>query len=312
MAKRFTIMLVPDRSSRVKRVRVSRGTLWFCGGLMLFILVAFVAGTVHYLRFAGKLLENRQLREQNVELRSSLIALYRKVDSAMASLSRIERLETKLRVITQINDPQRHLALGPFEARGGGENIGDSGVVDPLIRAMSGNPVTTLSLVEKRTDELAGEAERREGSLRQVELRLIDQEGLLDSTPSIWPVRGWVTSTFGMRSDPFTGEMAMHRGIDVSNQIGTPVVAPASGLVAFVDGKGSSAFGKEVVIDHGFGKRTRFAHLNEVRVKVGERVERRQVIGTLGNTGRSTGPHLHYEVEINGVVTDPDPFLLDD
>ncbi len=177
---------------------------------------------------------------------------------------------------------------------------------------MSENPTTTLSLIDKRAEEMAGEAERQEGALRQVELRLIEQEGLLDSTPAIWPVRGWITSTFGMRSDPFTGEMTMHRGIDISNQIGVPIVAPASGLVVFVVGKDNGAYGKEVVIDHGFGKRTRYAHMNEVRVKVGERVERRQVIGTLGNTGRSTGPHLHYEIEINGVAIDPDSFLLDD
>ena len=130
------------------------------------------------------------------------------------------------------------------------------------------------------------------------------------STPSVWPTRGWLTSGFGSRHDPYTGKRTMHSGIDSANQKGVAVMSPARGTVTFAGSSGG--FGKVIVLDHGFGMRTRFGHLSEISVRVGERVKRGDQIGKLGNTGLSTGPHLHYEVEVNGVCENPMNYILED
>jgi len=137
----------------------------------------------------------------------------------------------------------------------------------------------------------AGEAE--EGTLQAVALTL-------------WPTRGWRTSEFGVRVDPVTAERAMHRGIDIATVPGAPVVAPSDGVVLFagVDG----AYGKVLVLDHGFGVRTRYGHLSEIEVRLGQPVKRGARIAMVGNTGRSTGPHLHYEVQVDGISSDPARF----
>jgi murein DD-endopeptidase MepM/ murein hydrolase activator NlpD len=132
----------------------------------------------------------------------------------------------------------------------------------------------------------------------------------LVSTPSIWPTRGWVTSRFGYRTSPFTGSRQFHAGIDVAGRAGTPVVAPADGRVVHVGQKG--ALGRTVILDHGYGIRTTFGHNSDVIVQRGQRVERGEKISFLGSTGRSTGPHLHYAVQVDGRRVDPMNYILDE
>jgi len=125
--------------------------------------------------------------------------------------------------------------------------------------------------------------------------------------PALWPTRGWLTSEFGVRVDPVTAEKAMHRGVDIATAPGAPVIAPSDGVVLFagVDG----AYGKVLVLDHGYGVRTRYGHLSEIAVAQGQAVKRGAAIAMVGNTGRSTGPHLHYEVQVDGIAEDPSRFL---
>ena len=135
-----------------------------------------------------------------------------------------------------------------------------------------------------------------------------ENEELLSSTPSIWPTEGWVSSPFGYRQSPFTAKREFHRGLDISTRVGTPIVAPASGKVIFtgID----NGYGRTVVIDHGNGVTTRYAHLKNWVVKMSETVERGQLIARVGSTGRSTGPHLHYEVRLNGLCVNPKRYIL--
>lgn len=130
----------------------------------------------------------------------------------------------------------------------------------------------------------------------------------LASTPSILPVKGWVTSHFGYRIDPFTGRRALHQGLDVVARIGAPIVSPAEGVVTFAGKYGS--YGNAVMIFHGYGVTTLYAHCNELYVQVGQRVRRGDVVASVGNTGRSTAPHLHYEVIVHGVPVDPRKYVL--
>jgi murein DD-endopeptidase MepM/ murein hydrolase activator NlpD len=131
---------------------------------------------------------------------------------------------------------------------------------------------------------------------------------MLTHTPSVWPVMGWVTSGFGFRTNPFTGLTQMHEGLDISNRVGTPVVAPANGIVSDVGN--DNAVGKMVVIFHGFGMTSRYGHLNKVFVKIGQSVKRGDKIAEIGMSGKTTGPHLHYEVRLNGISVNPMRYIL--
>ena len=131
----------------------------------------------------------------------------------------------------------------------------------------------------------------------------------LAATPSVTPTKGWVTSGFGYRSSPFTRNREFHRGIDIAGRVGTSVVAPADGRVRFVGSKRS--LGNSIVLEHGYGIESLYGHLSELGVKVGQRVRRGEQIGAMGSTGRSTGPHLHYQVEVNGAPVNPRNYILD-
>jgi murein DD-endopeptidase MepM/ murein hydrolase activator NlpD len=137
-----------------------------------------------------------------------------------------------------------------------------------------------------------------------------DRGSLLAATPSVWPVRGYLSAGFGNRIDPFTGQRDFHAGIDISTPTGTRVLAPADGLVVSCGVKGG--YGNAAVIDHGFGVVTRYAHLDHFNVKPGQRVHRGDVIAFVGNTGRSTAPHLHYEVWVNDQAQNPIQYILDE
>ncbi len=128
-----------------------------------------------------------------------------------------------------------------------------------------------------------------------------------NSAPSLWPVEGTVTGSFGERADPFNGEGAFHAGVDISAAVGTQVVAPADGIVTFAEQY--SGYGRLVMIDHANGLSTRYGHLASFSVVAGERVQRGDVIGFVGQSGRSTGPHLHYEVRIHDTPVNPYKFL---
>jgi murein DD-endopeptidase MepM/ murein hydrolase activator NlpD len=146
-----------------------------------------------------------------------------------------------------------------------------------------------LGAIENRLDAVRTSVERR--------------RSLADATPSIWPVAGWLTSSFGNRRDPFTGGGDFHPGLDISASTGDQVLSPATGIVSMAGWNGS--YGNMVVIDHGYGIVTKYGHLSRFAVMNGQQVSRGDVIGFVGSTGRSTSSHLHYEVWANGKLTNP-------
>jgi murein DD-endopeptidase MepM/ murein hydrolase activator NlpD len=148
-----------------------------------------------------------------------------------------------------------------------------------------------------------------ESRLRIVQSGVEKRQALANATPTIWPAHGWLTDGFGGRTDPFTGRHEFHSGLDISTDKGQPVYATANGTVQSA-GWGN-AYGNMVVLDHGFGLATRYAHLSRFNVKQGDAVTRGDVIGFVGATGRATGDHVHYEVLANGQTINPLKFLLD-
>jgi murein DD-endopeptidase MepM/ murein hydrolase activator NlpD len=163
---------------------------------------------------------------------------------------------------------------------------------------------------QMRTDieRLQSEAISREESLSELEKLLQTKKEMLVHTPSIWPTTGWVTSGFGFRTNPFTGLTQMHEGLDISNRMGTTVITPADGIIS--NSGNDLAVGKLLVISHGFGMTSYYGHLNKILVKVGQKVKRGEKIAEVGMTGKTTGPHLHYEVRLNGIPANPMRYIL--
>ncbi len=163
---------------------------------------------------------------------------------------------------------------------------------------------------ESEVDRLLLLSEYEMQKFSEVESALLDLKAQLEHTPSIWPTSGWISRGYGMKYDPFTGMKQMHSGIDIANHTGTPVIAPAAGRITSVGRNGG--MGKTIVIDHGYGFVTRYGHLSDYKVKRGQQIKRGDVIGLVGSTGYSTGPHLHYEVIQNGKSVNPRKHILND
>jgi murein DD-endopeptidase MepM/ murein hydrolase activator NlpD len=148
-----------------------------------------------------------------------------------------------------------------------------------------------------------------EGNIHRLDQHLLDKESFLNSTPTVLPTEGWITSYFGQRISPYLGKLKMHEGLDVGAPPGTPISSPADGIVTFSGEK--AGFGKFVQVDHGYGIETIYAHNQSLNVRSGQKVKRGALLAAVGNTGHSTGPHLHYEVRVNGIAVDPLYFILE-
>jgi murein DD-endopeptidase MepM/ murein hydrolase activator NlpD len=298
----YTLIVVPDRQSEVRRFRLRRA--WIVQALVVVavLLLTGVGLAVHYGSVVSEAQENPALRDENLKLKSEIAVIREQLAHVQGTLDRVERFDQKLRAITLLSDPQRNLAMGPTEAAptmGSGDNqfVRSSGQESPAALAA-------------KLDKLSAEATRQEQSLQELQAYFAGQKSLLASVPSVWPTRGWVTSDFGSRVDPYTSERVMHAGIDIAGPHGKEIIAPSDGTVVFSGLEGG--YGNVIVIDHGYGIKTRYGHLASLKVKAGERVKRGDLIAAMGNTGRSTGPHLHYEVRVNGIAQNPRKFILDD
>ncbi|MDC0709407.1 M23 family metallopeptidase [Stigmatella sp. ncwal1] len=303
MAKKsYTLMVVSDHNSPVKRFHIQRSFLIQLGmGLVLVGGVALGA-TAHYFQVAKDAAENRILREENLTLRGQLKSVRERIEHIGSTLDRVERFDQKLRAMTLLSDPQRNLAMGPTEPGN------TAPTTDTQFTQLSHSEVPGVLL--GKLDKLSAEATRQEQSLQELQAYFQDQKSLLASTPSVWPARGWVTSDFGQRLDPYTAERVTHAGLDIAAPHGKEIHAPSDGTVVFAGLEGG--YGNVIVIDHGYGIKTRYGHLAKMLVKAGDKVKRGALIAAVGNTGRSTGPHLHYEVRVNGIPQNPRKFILEE
>jgi murein DD-endopeptidase MepM/ murein hydrolase activator NlpD len=168
-------------------------------------------------------------------------------------------------------------------------------------------PAGNLASLQRQIEDLRREIELRRVSQEEIQGFLNDLRSLSGARPSGWPVKGLVTSGFGVRRDPFDGQRRMHEGLDIATRTGTPVMATAAGIVREVGVE--PGYGMLVVIDHGYGLSTAYGHNSRILVKVGQRVRRGDLIANAGNTGRSSGPHVHYEVRLNGAPVNPNRYL---
>ncbi len=307
----ITIRVVPETAGgEVKKYRISRRLLPAAIIVVTGLCVVTAGAVLQSSHLWEQADANIELREENARLRAALEKLDSRVVNMDKSVQRLDQLDQKLRALTMVSDPGRNLAIGPVGAADEGAQGPAEAFADALRRdLLSGRVDRAVALVKARTELTEQQAGETLDKVIDLSAHLQGQREALASTPSRRPAHGYVTSTFGMRVDPFTGLAQRHSGIDYSANIGAPVSATADGTVVHAGKKG--AYGNMIEVDHGQGLLTRFAHLSKIEVRLGQKVTRGQQIGAVGNTGRSTGPHLHYEVRLNGIALDPKRFLLD-
>lgn len=302
---RFQPMEPPRETG--KRVKISR---FFLGALILFsatLLTAFTYLMTEYLHLRSVAREaiilELRLADQNrmIESQHEQIQLFAgELSDLKEKLVALGRFGRKLREKAGMKsgDP----AEDPFGI-GGSSPLDLNPLLDPEARRTE-----MLRRMQEQVARLSVETDLQQEDFSMLMSALNEQRSLLGRTPSIQPIQGALSSAFGTRRSPFTGEFEFHRGIDIAASLGTPVVAPADGRVSTADYEGS--YGKTMVIDHGYGVVTRFAHLSAFVKRAGESVKRGEAVALVGNTGRSTGPHLHYEVQLNGIPVDPQDYII--
>ena len=327
--KTYTILLFSDSADTPKKV-VIPGYLLRCGVIVLGLLVMFgTSMLVDYVQLLVEKNHTRWLRTENIYLKEQFKDVEGKLIALETSLERVENFSKKLRLITNVGSADRQLELTlpvrpdaePSAQTAPGRwpaNIGpiegyfDKEKYRSPVDSASGESVaiqSNYSTISVRMDKVLRGTELREKEALQLWKDLSDKNDILLTTPSIRPTGGWISSTFGMRSSPFSGDMSQHKGLDIAADSGTPIVAPASGIVSYASY--DEGYGKLISVDHGHGIVTRYGHCSQMYVKVGQQIRRGDVIGAVGTTGRSTGPHLHYEVRLGGVPVNPEKFILE-
>jgi murein DD-endopeptidase MepM/ murein hydrolase activator NlpD len=296
----LTLMLVPGRTGQIRRITLPRRwlrTVAWCGAAAAVLLVA---GSVDYVRVRGNVSELDDLRSETAEQRAQIDAYALRMEKIADELGRLGEFDRKLRVIANLEPGNG----APLAGIGGieSDDVGP-GAVAGLTRARRHERLM------RQLDRLTDASSRQGESLQALIAHLEGQAARLASTPSIAPAKGWITSTFGYRTSPFTGMREFHQGLDVAGRSGTPIVSSGDGRVRFAGPNGG--LGNAVVVVHGYGIETTYGHLAETLVRTGDRVKRGDRVGLMGSTGRSTGPHLHYQVSVNGVAVNPANYILD-
>lgn len=283
MARKYnTIIFVPHTRARFRKLRISSRALWGAGTAAVLLLVASVTFATIYFLSARKDRQYRQALQENERLKTSAEKMTGRLSELSKRLDDFEERTRKLAIVA------------------GMPALADAG------RGGTGGPVPAGG---KAYFDLIDRGATLDGRLAALEKKIAHQNLLLASTPTIEPVRGLLTCGFGERSDPFSEEPAFHTGVDISSQRGHSVVASADGVV--VRSGWVNGYGKCVEISHGLGLRTLYGHLDEINVREGQRVARGEAIGVVGTTGRSTGPHLHYEVRLDNRPINPLQYILD-
>jgi murein DD-endopeptidase MepM/ murein hydrolase activator NlpD len=293
-ARRYTVLIADRSSGVVRRVTIS---LWpalaiVMGVLMLPVLIGLGAKWAARAETEEFRAANATLMEENGSYRATTGALTTQIQSlegVINDLGARSRLDPE-----QARAMQRLPAVVKARAAGGGPT--STAAVATVLPTAFTSPDDTFGVLR----DLLGGLESR---LRNVRKEVERREALAAATPSLWPAQGWLSGTFGDRSDPFTGDAGYHQGLDISTEKGQPVYATADGKIESASYVGD--YGNLIVMQHGFGLTTRYGHLSGFAVKPGQAVKRGQVIGYVGATGRATGSHVHYEILANGQPLDP-------
>ena len=269
--------------------------------LVAFTFLVAIFFLSDYIQVKKRAFDVNRLHQEMKAQKSQIHFFLARVEELEGQLSGLKDFDRKIRIIANLE--RRGQETAPLMGIGGPS---PSDIREKLKKREDENGLVLQ--MRSDIDRLQSEAASREESLFDLLKLLLAKKETLAHTPSIWPVQGWVTSGFGFRTHPFTGLSQMHEGLDIANRVGTPIIAPANGIVSGIET--NQLFGKILVISHGFGITTHYAHLHRVLVRLGQKVKRGDKIAELGMSGAATGPHVHYEVRMNDIPANPIQYVL--
>ena len=306
MKKNYKIWFHNGSETNIKELNVPQYIAYLSTIVVFFLFSCFVYTGVDYYRLKSSSFNNKQLNKKFFDQKNEIKSQRKQIQNFAESITELKNqvknlciFENRVRLIADIGQSTDSGLIGI----GGIPNTDLDYNLEPelkhnnLIREMHEQVQQTNIAVIKQTldfEELIKELHKK--------------KNILASTPSVKPVHGWISSKFGYRRSPFTGLKEFHSGLDIANKKGTEIIATADGRVSYAGKK--LLIGNLVTIDHGHGVVTKFGHLEKILVNFGQNVKRGDVIALMGNTGRSTGPHVHYEVRMNGAPVNPAKYIL--
>ena len=293
MAHKFSFIVLGGSGSTLKQIHISRKKLYIYTAVLSVVLLFGCYGLIDYLTIQSRLVAKFNLEktlvqqtEEVLHQREQIQKFAVEINTLKEQLIQLNRFEEQIRIIANIDQPNNHDGLF-----GVGGSAPDD--LNPNID-LTERHQRLIKDMHHQIGQLETASNHQKGGFESLLGKLEAQKNLLAHTPAIRPVSGWTTSQFGYRQSPFTGKREFHKGLDIANRIGTPIVATADGVISYSGKKG--LMGNLLVIDHGHGVVTRYGHVDKLEIMVGALVKRGQIVARIGNSGRSTGPHLHYEV----------------
>ena len=307
MAHKLSFIVLGDSGKTVKQIHCSKCRFYGVIAVLAICLLAMGYGVFDYVGLYKTVAQKKnietQLSQQNQEVEQQRLQLQKfagEINQLKERILKLNQFEKQIRIIANIDQSGDHEGLFGI----GGSTPED---LNPNLDVAQSH-TQLIKKMHAQVGALENASVRQQSSMTDLLGSLEEQKNMLAHTPAIRPAQGWVSSRFGYRKSPFTDKREFHKGLDIANRKNTPIVASADGVVSFVGNKGT--LGNMVVIDHGHGIVTRYSHLEKTVKKSGDRVKRGETIAMMGNSGRSTGPHLHYEVRLNGVPVDPAKYIL--
>ncbi len=289
----YTLIVVPHASPRLRKLKLPARVLHGLAGVGVLCFFVAVALGFSYIKMAFKAADYDKLQAENTDLKIQKRNLEVATVKLGEKISNIENLFQQIKTLVDSDSQKR--------SKANVRAVGGSKIDYPTAELLgSPNLKDDIDLLRDRTAEM-------ENQLTLFQKVAEKKATIRRSTPTIWPVKGNLTSQYGNRADPFNGEGEVHLGVDIGALFGTQVRAPADGKVIYAQRK--AAYGNLIIVDHGNGFTTRLGHLSQFAVKAGQRVRKNDVIGYVGTSGRSTAPHLHYEVRINDRPVNPKNYL---
>jgi murein DD-endopeptidase MepM/ murein hydrolase activator NlpD len=287
----YTLLITPGAHGRVRKIQLPFYVVPVVLGLSIIGVVMLAGLATSYARMLIKVSNYNTVRSEREALKQQFQTLETKVSRANVKLNSLQTLAAEVAVTYGFGNGRRQQFTPDLLnlARQSSAASGEDG--DGSLYALNALKTVSLNSVGGRISPSSFPG-------------MIDDPNAI---PAIWPVHGRITAGFGQRMDPFSGEDAFHPGVDIADGFGTDVVATGDGLV--IEAEPDAGYGRSIMIDHGDGITTRYAHLSRIFVVVGEQVKQGEIIGAIGMSGRTTGPHLHYEVRILGTPVNPGRFL---
>jgi len=294
----FTFLYIKQGNAGVKTLRIHRGLAYAVIGAFAAVLITSVSMIVH---FSGKAIESKKIKQlelENEQLIARIQSFQGEIDNLKKQMALTYELQNQARLLAGLDPISRDVW-----------NVGIGGPEPSLFKENDFGEDVILKNLSSDLDQMVRQSELELKSYEEIIAMLEKDKKVRDCTPSIRPLKGgFLSSRFGRRMDPFTGRLARHLGVDFCARTGTPVMSTADGIVTMAKKNGS--FGLVIEVNHGNGFKTRYAHLSKILVRRGQRVKRGEIIGLVGNTGRSTGTHLHYEVIFRKVHRNPLLYII--